>query len=198
MASLLLSDHSNEPVFLPLVKRPLAPLRALALLSLAVLLSHNAQALEYPYVPYNQGKLEPRLTGWPLTPEELDFIGKASHTRRPGSESGATKISFLPYTPSAEGSGNPNWYVGVQEKFIKVVDQYNRDNGIDVDCGVRSVFKHWRFQLAGTCIASKVTLQALAVPAVSMPWWEVSWQAQFPKARQETNLVARSEGYGKL
>lgn len=93
----------------------------------------TALTLNYPYAPYNEGKLDPQLTGWPLTTEELNFIAKASHTRRPGSESGLQKISFLPYTPSAEGSGNPNWYVGVQEKFVKVVDQYKRDNGNNVD-----------------------------------------------------------------
>jgi platelet-activating factor acetylhydrolase IB subunit beta/gamma len=99
----------------------------------ALLNSGTALALNYPYAPYNEGKMDPQLTGWPLTPEELNFIGKASYMRRPGNESGSQKMAFLPYTPSAEGTGKPSWYVGVQDQFIKVVDQYKRDNGNNVD-----------------------------------------------------------------
>ena len=109
------------------------PLYILIAACLAVLPCGTAQALEYPYAPYNEGKMDPQKTGWPLTKEELDYVAKGSHLRRPGSESGAQKVEFLPYTPAADASGNPNWYVGIQEKFIKVIDQYKKDHGTDID-----------------------------------------------------------------
>lgn len=127
----ILAAHAHRPQHQRWISRNgflLAGMAGVALMS-----TGTALALNYPYAPYNEGKLDPQLTGWPLTTEELTFIAKASYARRPGSESGSQKITFLPYTPSAEGSGNPNWYVGVQEKFVKVVDQYKRDNGNNVD-----------------------------------------------------------------
>jgi hypothetical protein len=93
----------------------------------------SLQALQYPYQPYDEKKMDPQLTGWPLSPEELSFVSKAAHTRRPGCERGAQKLDFLPYTPAADGQGNPNWYVGVQEQLVKVIDHYKRDHGPDVD-----------------------------------------------------------------
>ena len=97
----------------------------------------NSLALEYSYKPYNEGKMDPQLTGWPLTKEESDYVAKGSYLRRPGSESGAQKIIFLPYTPSADGSldskSGKQWYVDVQEKLIKVIDQYKHDQGTNID-----------------------------------------------------------------
>ena len=81
--------------------------------------------------------MDPQLTGWPLTKEESDYVAKGSYLRRPGSESGAQKIIFLPYTPSADGSldskSGKQWYVDVQEKLIKVIDQYKHDQGTNID-----------------------------------------------------------------
>lgn len=90
-------------------------------------------ALEYPYAPYNEGKLEPQIKGWPLTPEQLTYLSKPFYQRRPGSESGQQKMEFTPYTPHADGSGSPNWYVQTHEKLITVIDQYKKDNGTDID-----------------------------------------------------------------
>jgi len=109
------------------------PLYILMTAWLAVLPFGTAHSLEYPYAPYNEGKMDPQKTGWPLTKEELDYVAKGAHLRRPGSESGAQKVEFLPYTPAADASGNPNWYVGIQEKFINVIDQYKKDHGTDID-----------------------------------------------------------------
>lgn len=92
-----------------------------------------SHALDYPYAPYNEGKMDPQITGWPLNQQAIDYVAKGAYLRRPGSESGAQKIEYLPYTPQADGSGNPNWYVQVQEKLIKVIDQYKKENGTEID-----------------------------------------------------------------
>ena len=41
----------------------------------------TAQALEYPYAPYNDGKMDPQKTGWPLTEEERIHVRHRLITR---------------------------------------------------------------------------------------------------------------------
>ena len=45
--------------------------RTLLLLGLLAFACGTAGAIQYPYAPYNDGKMDPQLTGWPLTPEEM-------------------------------------------------------------------------------------------------------------------------------
>jgi len=40
----------------------------------------------YPYAPYNEGKMDPQLTGWPLTDAEKAWVAKREYTRKPGHE----------------------------------------------------------------------------------------------------------------
>ena len=46
---------------------PVAP-RAAANITLS-----SNPVLTYPYSPYNEGKMDPQLTGWPLNVDELDL-----------------------------------------------------------------------------------------------------------------------------
>jgi len=55
--------------------------------------------IEYPYAPYNEGKLEPQLTGWPLSVEEKAYLKKPANQRRPGGESGKTLPEMWSVTP---------------------------------------------------------------------------------------------------
>ena len=41
--------------------------RWLGIVALIVLSVAVAGALDYPYAPYNEGKMDPQKTGWPLT-----------------------------------------------------------------------------------------------------------------------------------
>jgi len=92
--------------------------------------------LVYPYNPYNERKLDPQLEGWPLTQAEIDFISKDFFSRRPGSEVGSQMISYLPYTPSCDGSGTAmtlNWYAKIVGDFVAVIDKYKAEKGVNVD-----------------------------------------------------------------
>jgi hypothetical protein len=40
--------------------------------------------LVYPYLPYNERKLDPQLTGWPLSEAEQSWIAKGEYYRKPG------------------------------------------------------------------------------------------------------------------
>ena len=42
--------------------------------------------LTYPYAPYNECKMDPQLTGWPLTDAELAWVTKEEYSRKPGYE----------------------------------------------------------------------------------------------------------------
>lgn len=55
----------------------------------------------YPYQPYREGRLDPQLTGWPLTEEERRFILQEEFTRKPGSEVGKRFKEWDPVTPAA-------------------------------------------------------------------------------------------------
>jgi len=50
-------------------------------MGLALALLDMAHALDYPYAT-----AEPQKSGWPLTEEELAYVLKPEHERRPGSE----------------------------------------------------------------------------------------------------------------
>jgi platelet-activating factor acetylhydrolase IB subunit beta/gamma len=106
--------------------------KALLLVLLLGLTSGNAQEsdkhlLNYPYKPYLESKMDPQLSGWPLTTAELTYVAKDVSLRRPGSENGTQKIEYLPYTPAADGNGNPNWYVTAHGSIIAMIDKYKKE-----------------------------------------------------------------------
>ena len=111
--------------------------RTLLLLGLLAFACGTAGAIQYPYAPYNDGKMDPQLTGWPLTPEEITYINKPFYNRRPGSESGKVQMEFLPCTPGADGQGGTNgalnWYASTHEKLLGALDKFKKDNGTDID-----------------------------------------------------------------
>lgn len=77
--------------------------------------------ITYAHQPYLDGKLDPQLTGWPLTSAEKDFIGKAEFARRPGSEINQHLPRLWPVVPSAGFWGDPNAWLGAHEALVKKV-----------------------------------------------------------------------------
>jgi beta-glucosidase len=81
----------------------------------------TAHALDYPYAPYNEGRMEPQLRGWPLTAEERAYITeKAEHDRRPGRESNKHLPQLWPQVPSAGFFGGDAW-LKLHEAHVKTV-----------------------------------------------------------------------------
>jgi lysophospholipase L1-like esterase len=68
-----------------------------------------ALAGDYAYGPYNEGRLDPQRTGWPLTDGERKFVLRPEHERRPGSEAGKHLPELWPVTPSAGFWGGTSW-----------------------------------------------------------------------------------------
>lgn len=77
-----------------------------------------ASALDYSYAPYNQGKMDPQLTGWPLTDDEKSFLLKPEHERRPGREVNKHLPAMWPVTPSAGYWGGTSW-LDTHAKLVK-------------------------------------------------------------------------------
>ncbi len=72
----------------------------------------SVPVLTYPYAPYNEGRMDPQLAGWPLTDAERAWVIRPEGDRRPGSEVGKQLPELWPVTPAAaywppaEGEGN--------------------------------------------------------------------------------------------
>jgi beta-glucosidase len=141
---------------------------------------------EYPYPPYNEGRMDPQINGWPLTPEEVKYLSKGAHERRPGTENGKQQITYLPYTPVADGSGNPNWYVQAHEKLLASLDQFKAEHGPDIDV---------------LLVGDSITWQWLDIRAPYNQYPQLfnePWRESFPKIKAFTIGVAGDKSQGLL
>ncbi len=94
----------------------------LLLLFANLLAAGAARALEYPYAPYNEGKMEPQLTGWPLTDGEKDYVLKPEYERRPGRDANQHKPALWPAVPSAGFWGGTSW-LDTHAGLVKVAEE---------------------------------------------------------------------------
>jgi lysophospholipase L1-like esterase len=60
----------------------------------------DGKGLVYPYAPYNEGKLDPQLIGWPLTDAERAWVNKGEYFRKPGHESQKHRPDMWFVTPT--------------------------------------------------------------------------------------------------
>ncbi len=102
--------------------------------------SLSVQALDYPYVPYNEGRLDPQKTGWPLTEEERKYVLLPEYERRPGREINQHKPTMWPVTPSACFWGGTSW-LDTHANLVKVA-QANK-GPIDVLLVGDSITMQW-------------------------------------------------------
>lgn len=86
--------------------------------------------LEYPYAPYNEGRMDPQLTGWPLTDAEKAWITKGEYFRKPGREVQKHLPEMWVVTPAAAHWGNDgeeNLWVAHHATLIEKVKAAGRD-----------------------------------------------------------------------
>ena len=103
-------------------------------------LARIAPGLEYPYAPYNEGKMDPQKTGWPLTEEERAYVLKPEHERRPGREANQHKPALWPVTPAAGIWGGTSWL----DTHAKLVETVKANQGpIDVLLVGDSITMQW-------------------------------------------------------
>jgi platelet-activating factor acetylhydrolase IB subunit beta/gamma len=106
----------------------------------ATTLALSAQAFEYAYAPYNAGKMDPQLTGWPLTEQERTYVLKAEFERRPGREENQHKPALWPVTPSAGYWGGTAWL----DTHAKLVEYVKANQGpVDILLVGDSITEQW-------------------------------------------------------
>lgn len=115
-------------------------LSSLAVMS-AVLLAGEKPEINYGYDPYNEGKMDPQICGWPLTPDERAYVvDKAEHDRRPGRESNKHLPQFWPFIPTAGHWGGTSWL----DTHAKLVTYVQANAGpIDVLLVGDSITQQW-------------------------------------------------------
>ena len=104
----------------------------------------DGQRLVYPYAPYNEGRMDPQLSGWPLTDQEKVWVAKPEYSRKPGHE----VLKHLPdmwfVTPTAARWGNEgeeNGWVAHHAKGIEAVRLIRQ--GIDIVLIGDSITQGW-------------------------------------------------------
>ena len=103
----------------------------------------------YPYAPYNGGKMDPQLTGWPLTEAETNYLKKSEVDRYPGKEPGAAGVQIwdmIPVTPNTQGGGSDeiNWYIGTCQPLINPLLAFKASNTpVDIIMVGDSITSQW-------------------------------------------------------
>jgi hypothetical protein len=65
---------------------PKAATLSIAPKAAAKIILPSRPVLTYPYSPYNEGRMDPQLHGWPLTAAEVAWTAKGEYFRKPGHE----------------------------------------------------------------------------------------------------------------
>ncbi len=129
----------------------------------------------YEYEPYNLGKMDPQLTGWPLSSAARAFCNIAESSRWPGKEPGGTgqtaaNMAKIPTTPGAQGG---DWWLKNHENLVGVVDRYIRDRGTRVDVLLLgdSITQQW--------LGFSTPFSGYDVAAKMQPF-NAAWKSNFP------------------
>jgi lysophospholipase L1-like esterase len=102
--------------------------------------SADAPPIAYAYAPYNAGKLDPQIAGWPLSDSERAYVLKPEHERRPGREANQHLPAMWPVTPSAGSWGGTSW-LDLHADLVKAVE--TRRGPIDVLLVGDSITMQW-------------------------------------------------------
>jgi hypothetical protein len=98
-------------------------IRSLLLVALlgAALAASEAPPITYPYAPYHQGRMDPQITGWPLSAEGRAWAIRPRDQRRPGDEVGKPQPELVPVVPSAGRWKDPEKWLGLHGSLVEVV-----------------------------------------------------------------------------
>jgi lysophospholipase L1-like esterase len=105
---------------------------------------YEGNRLIYPYAPYNEGKLDPQLTGWPLSDAERAWVNKGEYFRKPGHEVQKHLPEMWFVTPTAARwgkDGEENVWVAHHAKLIDKVKANPGD--IDIALLGDSITQGW-------------------------------------------------------
>jgi beta-glucosidase len=100
--------------------------------------------LTYPYAPYNEGKMDPQLTGWPLTDAERSWVNKGEYFRKPGHEVQKHLPEMWFVTPTAAHWGQDGQDNAWVDHHATLIDKVNAcQGGIDIALLGDSITQGW-------------------------------------------------------
>ena len=123
---------------------PKAATLSIAPKAAAKIILPSRPVLTYPYSPYNEGRMDPQLHGWPLTAAEVAWTAKGEYFRKPGHELQKHLPEMWFVTPTAArwgGDSEPNLWIEHHAKCIENV-QAMKDN-IDIALIGDSITQGW-------------------------------------------------------
>lgn len=87
---------------------------------------------KYEYENYNLLKMDPQITGWPISDAERAYCNIGESDRRPGKEtpSKIQQMKYVPTTPAAQGG---DWWLAYHGNLVSMLDQYRNDHGSKLD-----------------------------------------------------------------
>jgi beta-glucosidase len=118
----------NEPILRPTAK------------------SADGESLVYPYGPYNESKLDPQITGWPLTEPEIAWVKQQEYFRKPGQEAKMHLPEMWFVTPTAafwkatDGSDANAW---IEHHAANVANVRAAGSNIDIALLGDSITQGW-------------------------------------------------------
>ena len=117
------------------------------LLCLATKLHAQNGTFQYQYAPYNQGAMDPQLTGWPISDAERTYIQKAEYERYPGKET-VSKITVwdkVAQTPNTQGWGPNDSYITTTQQTIQPILSNTNDicDSLDIIMVGDSITSQW-------------------------------------------------------
>jgi len=132
--------------------------------------SADGKSLVYAYAPYNEGKLDPQLTGWPLTEAEMIWVNKQEYTRKPGHESNKHLPEMWFVTPTAgHWSGKDAAYGNAWlAHHAKNIDNVKAAGGIDIALIGDSITQGWGGGFDGTPFNAAWQKQFSGLKAVNL------------------------------
>jgi lysophospholipase L1-like esterase len=136
-----------SPEVAPVLAQPACPPTASSTPSTAANIVVNSKpVLTYPYAPYNEGKMDEQLTGWPLTDAERAWVLKEEYSRKPGHEAQKHLPQFWAVTPTAghwktqDGSASNPWL----EHHATLIEQVQSAKGApDIALIGDSITQYW-------------------------------------------------------
>jgi len=87
----------------------------------SALAANEAPPITYPYEPYHQGRMDPKITGWPLSAEGRAWAIQPREQRRPGDEAGKALPDLIPVVPSAGRWKDPEKWLNLHGTLVEVV-----------------------------------------------------------------------------
>lgn len=104
----------------------------------------DGKGLVYSYAPYNEGRMDPQLSGWPLTDGERAWVNKGEYFRKPGHEAQKHLPEMWFVTPTAARwgkDGEENLWVAHHATCIEKVRAMK--DGIDIALLGDSITQGW-------------------------------------------------------